>query len=161
MKQKLFAAAFALVLATSPVYAEDHHDDKDHGHKSTEAHDDHGHHDEKSHFSVAKPKDAAAAWSLLDQSALDAQKALDAKDTKTLHEAGEKLEVAVDALHDLANKGDAALDKSIDQLSDTVDNFHHAAEDNKATEASEALKLLSTQKESLRSIYKAAEAKNP
>lgn len=116
---------------------EDHADAKSHG-------DEQGHTDEASHFSIAKPENAESAASLLDQSLLDAKKALEGNDTNGLHEAGEKLEVASGALAEFS-KGNDKLTQALAQLSKTVDRFHHAAEDKDIAGAKESLQILEGQ----------------
>lgn len=157
MKQRLLLTTLGVLALSFPAYAEDGHghaDDKAHAHESSEAHGDgHGHDDGKPHFAVAKPDSAAAAWTLIDETIVAAQTAIEAGNAEALHESGEKFEAAVTALQDFSDKGNERLGQALGQLSKTVDRFHHAAEDNDKASASESLSLLTSQKDLVKTLY--------
>lgn len=160
---------FTGLLAFSiPVYAEDGHDhglEAGHAHEITEAHSDGHGHDEKPHFSVTKPETVDAAWAMIDETITSARQALKDNNADVLHEAGEKLAVALAALHDhpqAVKEGNGEkLTQALDQLAKTVDRFHHAAEDKKMAGAIEALDLLESQKVLVKSLYPRVEQVEP
>ncbi|WP_148260471.1 hypothetical protein [Micavibrio aeruginosavorus] len=157
MKRRLLLTTLSVLALSFPAYAEDGHghtDDKAHAHESSGAHSDgHGHDDGKPHFSVARPDSTEAAWNLMNETIIAAQKAIETDDANVLHESGEKLEAAIEALHGFADKGNERLGQALGQLTKTVDRFHHAAEDNDKAGASESLSLLVSQKDLVKSLY--------
>lgn len=156
----LLLAGIAFVALSAPVYAADgpdHVAEAGHAHEATEAHGDGHGHDEKPHFSVTKPKTVEAAWAMIDETVASARQALKDSNADILHEAGEKLAVAVSALHDhpqaVKEENSEKLTQALGQLTKTVDRFHHAAEDKNTAGATEALDLLESQKNLTRSLY--------
>lgn len=138
MSSKFLLTAFSVLALSSPALAAD----------------DHGHDDGAAHFSVEKPADASAAWTLLDSTIAAAQKAVAENNSNVLHESGEKLEAAVAALGDHADKGNQKLTQALEQLTKTVDRFHHAAEDNDKAGATESLEIMTAQRDLVKSLYK-------
>lgn len=145
----------AVMLAAFPAYAAD-----DHGHadEPAAAHShDADHANEANHFEFQKPATVTDAWAMLDEASAAANKAIEAKDAKSLHEAGEKLETAAGVLSEhpdaVAEENRQKLTTALEQLSKTVDRFHHAAEDNDLAGAAEALGLLDSQKMLVKSLY--------
>lgn len=156
----LLLAGVAFVTLSAPVYAAGGHDhgaEAGHAHESTEAHGDGHGHDEKPHFSVTKPETLDAAWAMVDENIVSARQAIKDSNADGLHEAGEKLAVAVAALHDhpqaVKEENGEKLTQALDQLTKTTDRFHHAAEDKNMAGATEALDLLEGQKNLTRSLY--------
>lgn len=156
----LLLTGIALAGISAPVYAADGHDhgaEAGHAHEATEAHDDGHGHDEKPHFSVTKPETVDAAWVMINETIASARQALKDNNPDVLHEAGEKLAAAVAALHDhpqaVKEENGEKLTQALDQLTKTVDRFHHAAEDKNMAGAAEALDLLESQKKLTRSLY--------
>lgn len=129
------------MLAATPAFAEDGHN----------------HANEENHFEFEKPATIEDAWTMLDAASAEAHKAIEAKDPKSLHETSEKLEAAVGVLNEhpdaVAEEKRENLKAGLNQLSKTVDRFHHAAEDNDIAGATEALELLESQKTLVRSLY--------
>lgn len=164
----LLLAGVAFVALSAPVYAEDGHDhgvEAGHAHEATEAHDDGHGHDEKPHFAVTKPETVEAAWTMIDETIASARQALKDNNADVLHEAGEKLAAAVAALHEhpqAVKEGNGEkLIQALDQLTKTVDRFHHAAEDKYTAGAIEALDLLEGQAGLVKSLYPAVEQVEP
>lgn len=164
----LLLTSIAFVALSAPVYAEEGHDhasETGHAHEATEAHGDGHGHDEKPHFSIKKPETVDAAWAMIDETIVSARQALKGNNSDALHEAGEKLAAAVTALHDhpqavKEEKGEK-LTQALDQLSKTVDRFHHAAEDKDTAGATEALDLLESQKSLVKTLYPSVEEISP
>lgn len=102
---------------------------------------------------------------MIDETIASAQQALKDNNADILHEAGEKLAAAVAALHDhpqAVKEGNSEkLTQALDQLTKTVDRFHHAAEDKNAVGATEALDLLESQKGLVKSLYPRVEQVKP
>lgn len=170
MKQykTILLAGIALVLLAAPVYAEEGHDHgtkAGHAHEATEAHGDGHGHDEKPHFEVAKPETVVAAWTMIDETIASARQALKDNNADALHESGEKLTAAIAALHDhpqaVKEENGEKLTQALDQITKTVDRFHHAAEDKKIADATEALDLLESQKGLVKSLYPTIEQVEP
>lgn len=163
--KKLLLATLAAVALSAPVYAADghgHEAGKGHAHEESAAHaDGHGHHDEKPHFNIAKPETEAAAWALIEETVVSAEKAIAAVDANALHESSEKLEVAVEALHGFAGKDNAKLTQALEQLSKSVDRFHHAAEDKDTAGATESLDFIKAQKDLVKTLSKPAVTNSP
>lgn len=164
----LLLAGIAFVALGTPVYAEEGHDhsaEAGHMHKATEAHSDGHGHDEKPHFAVTKPETVDAAWTMIDETIASARQVLKDNNTDMLHEAGEKLVAAVSALHDhpqaVKEENGEKLTQALDQLTKTVDRFHHAAEDKNSADATEALDLLESQKGLVQSLYPTVENMEP
>ena len=122
----LLLAGIAFVALSAPVYAEEGHD-------------------EKPHFSVTKPETVESAWAMIDETISTARQALKDNNADILHEAGEKLAAAVATLHDhpqaVKEENGEKLTQALDQLTKTVDRFHHAAEDKNTAGATETLDL--------------------
>ncbi len=156
----LLFAGIAFMALSAPVYAEEGHDhgaEAGHANEATEAHGDGHGHDEKPHFSVTKPETVEAAWAVIDETISSARQALKDNNTDALHEAGEKLAAAVAALHDdpqaVKEENGEKLIQALEQLTKTVDRFHHAAEDKDTAGATEALDLLESQVSLVKSLY--------
>ncbi len=156
----LLLASIAFVALSAPVYAEDDHDhsiETGHAHEATEAHGDGHGHDEKPHFSVTKPETVDAAWVMIDETIVSTRQALKDNNFDALHEAGEKLAAAVTALHDhpqaVKEENGERLAQALDQLTKTVDRFHHAAEDKNMAGATEAIDLLESQMSLVKLLY--------
>lgn len=158
MKHRLFKIIpLAAMLAVSPAFAEDGHN---HAHEPAAAHGhshDDGHAHGESHFKIEKPATVADAWAMLDAASADAQRAIEAKDAESLHESSEKMGAAVATLSENPNAvkegNKERATTTLEQLSKTIDRFHHAAEDNNLAGASEALELLNGQKALVKSLY--------
>lgn len=163
----LLLAGVAFVTLSAPVYAADGHDHGAEGHaaEASEAHSDGHGHDEKPHFSVTKPETVEAAWVMIDETIISARQALKDSNADVLHESGEKLEAAVSALHDhpqaVKEENGEKLTQALDQLTKTVDRFHHAAEDKNTAGAAEALDLLEGQTGLVKSLYPSVEEVSP
>lgn len=164
----LLLAGIAVVALSGPVYAEEGHDhgtEAGHAHEATEAHDDGHGHDEKPHFSVTKPETVEAAWAMIDETIASARQALKDNNADLLHEAGEKLAAAVAALHDhpqaVKEENGEKLTQALDQLTKTVDRFHHAAEDKNTAGATETLDLFESQSALVKSLYPSVEQMEP
>ena len=161
-KTTLLVTVFALGLAF-PAYAAGGHDHGAEGHatKAPKPHDDGHGHNEKPHFSITKPETVNEAWTMIDETIISARQALKDNKTDALHEAGEKLTVAVSALHDhpqAVKEGNSErLTQALGQLTKTVDRFHHATEDKDTVGATESLDLLESQKGLVKSLYPTAE----
>lgn len=156
----LLLVGITFVAMSAPVYAEEGHDhgtEAGHAHEATEAHDDGHGHDEKPHFAVTKPETVDTAWTMIDETIASARQALKDNNADVLHEAGEKLAAAVAALHDhpqaVKEENGEKLTQALDQITKTVDRFHHAAEDKNTAGATEALDLLESQLLLVRSLY--------
>lgn len=161
-------AGIAFAALSAPVYAAEGHDhgvEAGHAHEATEAHADGHGHDEKPHFSVEKPETSEAAWTMIDEAIASAQQALKDNNANVLHEAGEKLATAVAALHDhpqAVKEGNTEkLTQALDQMTKTVDRFHHAAEDKNIAGATQALELLESQKALTKSLYSPSSQATP
>ncbi|MBN8521627.1 MAG: hypothetical protein J0L77_07015 [Alphaproteobacteria bacterium] len=169
MKSKLLLTTMLVMALSAPAYAEEgygHGGDTGHAHESSPAHSDgHGHTDEKSHFNIQKPETVEAAWAMIDETIASSRQALKDHNADVLHEAGEKLASAVSALHDhpqaVKEENGEKLTQALDQLSKTVDRFHHAAEDKDVVGATESLDLLESQKELVKSLYSSVEQMEP
>ncbi|HRQ59962.1 MAG TPA: hypothetical protein PLO23_00340 [Alphaproteobacteria bacterium] len=164
MKSKLLLTTLSVLALSAPAYAEEGHDhanEKSHAHESSEAHSDGHGHDEKPHFAVAKPANVEAAWTLLDDTIVSSRKAIEANDSNALHESGEKLVAAVQALHDFSDTENTRVKQALEQLSKTADRFHHAAEDNDKAGAGESLELIVTQKDIVKSLYEQNTGETP
>jgi hypothetical protein len=155
----LLLAGIAFIALSVPVYAEEDHDhgaEAGQAHEATEAHGDGHGHDEKPHFSVTKPETVEAAWAMIDETISSARQALKDNNTDALHEAGEKLAAAVAALHDdpqaVKEENGEKLIQALEQLTKTVDRFHHAAEDKDTAGATEALDILESQVSLVKSL---------
>lgn len=164
----LLLTGIAFVGLSMPVYAADDHDhgaEAGHAHEAPEAHGDGHGHDEKPHFSVTKPETVDAAWAMINENIVSARQAIKDNNADGLHEAGEKLAAAVSALHDhpqaVKEENGQKLTQALDQLSKTVDRFHHAAEDKNTAGATEALDLLESQKSLVKSLYPSVEKMEP
>lgn len=164
----LLLTGIAFVGLSAPTYAADGHDhgaEAGHAHESTEAHNDGHGHDEKSHFSVTKPETVDAAWMMIDETIASARQALKDNNSDVLHEVGEKLAAAVAALHDhpqaVKEENGEKLTQVLDQLTKSADRFHHAAEVKNTAGATEALDLLESQKELVKSLYPSVEQMEP
>ncbi|MCL4678060.1 MAG: hypothetical protein KJ017_05625 [Alphaproteobacteria bacterium] len=169
----MFQSKFLVLTAVSvlslglPAYAADEHDHGAEGHAeaASEAHGDGHGHDEKPHFSVTKPATVEAAWAMVDETVLAARQAIKDNNADGLHQAGEKLAAAVAALHDhpqaVKEENGQKLTQALDQLSKTVDRFHHAAEDKNTAGATEALDLFESQKALVQSLYPSIENVEP
>lgn len=163
----LLLAGIAIVALSSPVYAADGHDHGAEGHvaETSEAHGDGHGHDEKPHFAVTKPETVDAAWAMIDETIASARQALKDNNADALHEAGEKLAAAVAALHDhpqaVKEENGKKMTQALDQLTKTVDRFHHAAEDKNTAGATEALDLFESQKDLVKSLYPTVEQVEP
>ena len=163
----LLLAGIAFVALSAPAYAAGGHGHgtEDHVSETSEAHGDGHGHDEKPHFAVTKPATVDAAWAMIDETIASAQQALKDNNADILHEAGEKLATAVAALHDhpqAVKEGNSEkLTQALDQLTKTVDRFHHAAEAKNTAGAAEALDLLESQKELVKSLYPTVEQVEP
>lgn len=164
----LLLAGIAFVALAAPVYAEEGHDhgtEAEHAHEATEAHGDGHGHNEKPHFAVTKPETVDAAWTMIDETITSARQALKDNNADVLHEAGEKLAAAVAALHDhpqaVKEENGEKLTQALDQITKTVDRFHHAAEDKNTAGAAEALDLLESQKGLVKSLYPSVEEVSP
>lgn len=94
---------------------------------------------------------------MIDETISSARQALKDNNTDALHEAGEKLAAAVAALHDdpqaVKEENGEKLIQALEQLTKTVDRFHHAAEDKDTAGATEALDLLESQVSLVKSLY--------
>jgi len=137
-----------------------HADHKGHTEEEKDKDDGHDHdksHVEKTHFEVDVPTSAEDAWIMLNQSIADARAAIKSKDTKALHQKSEKISAAVSALHDdpqaVKEEGGEKLTSALDQLSKTADRFHHVAEENNFTAASEVLDILDKQQTLTQTLY--------
>ena len=165
--KKLLLLSMATIALSSPAYAADGHDHGAEGHaaEASEAHGDGHGHDEKPHFSVTKPDTVDAAWAMINETIASARQALKDNNADALHEAGEKLAAAVSALHDhpqVVKEGNGEkLIQALDQLTKTVDRFHHAAEDKNVATATEALDLLESQTGLVKSLYPSVEQVEP
>lgn len=165
--QKLLLLSMATIALSAPVYAADGHDHgaEAHADEVSEAHGDGHGHDEKPHFSVTKPDTVDAAWTMINEAIASARQALKDNSADVLHEAGEKLTAAVAVLHDhpqAVKEGNGEkLTQALDQLTKTVDRFHHAAEDKNAATATEALDLLESQAGLIKSLYPSVEQVAP
>lgn len=165
--KKLLLLSMATIALSSPAYAADGHDHGAEGHaaEASEAHGDGHGHDEKPHFSVTKPDTVDAAWAMINETIASARQALKDNNADALHEAGEKLAAAVSALHDhpqAVKEGNGEkLTQALDQLTKTVDRFHHAAEDKNVATATEALDLLESQTGLVKSLYPSVEQVEP
>ncbi len=152
-KTTLLATALAIGLAF-PAYAAGGHDHGTEGHAAEARGDGH---DEKPHFALNKPETVEAAWAMIDETIVSARQALRDNNTDVLHESGEKLTVAVAGLQGqpqaVKEKNREKLASALDQLTKTVDRFHHAAEDKDTIGATEALDLLESQKLLVQSLY--------
>lgn len=163
----LLLAGIAFVALSASAYAADGHDHGAEGRASeaTEAHSDGHGHDEKPHFSVMKPETVDVAWTMIDETIASARQALKDNNSDVLHEAGEKMAAAVAALHDhpqaIKEGNGEKLTQALDQLTKTVDRFHHAAEDKNTAGATEALDLLEGQKNLIKSLYSSVEEVTP
>lgn len=161
MKSKLLLTALSVMALSAPAYAEEGHGhggDTGHAHESSPAHSDgHGHADEKPHFNIQKPETVEAAWAMIDETIAASRQALKDNNADVLHEAGEKLASAVSALHDhpqaVKEENGEKLTQALDQLSKTVDRFHHAAEDKDIAGTTELLDLLESQAGLMKSLY--------
>lgn len=157
-KKTLLVTALALGLAF-PAYAADGHGHgaESHATEAPEAHGDGHGHNEKPHFAITKPETVNAAWIMIDETIITARQALKDNKIDALHEAGEKLAVAVSTLHEhpqATKEGNGEkIIQALDQLTKTVDRFHHATEDKDTAGATEALDLLESQKGLVKSIY--------
>lgn len=155
-KKTLLATALAIGLAF-PAYAAGGHDHGTEGHAAEASEAPGDGHNEKPHFAVNKPETVQAAWAVIDETIVSARQALKDNNTDVLHESGEKLGVAVAALHDqpqaVKEENIEKLASALDQLTKTVDRFHHAAEDKDTVGATEALDLLENQKSLVQSLY--------
>ncbi len=165
--EKLLLLSMATIVLSAPAYAADGHDHGAEGHaaETSEAHGDGHGHDEKPHFSVTKPDTVDAAWAMINETIASARQALKDNNADALHEAGEKLAAAVAALHDhpqAVKEGNGEkLTQALDQLTKTVDRFHHAAEDKNTASATEALDLLESQTGLVKSLYPSVEQVEP
>ena len=164
----LLLAGIAFVALSAPVYAEEGHDhgaEAGHAHEATKAHSDGHGHDEKPHFSVTKPETVESAWGMIDETISTARQALKDNNADILHEAGEKLAAAVATLHDhpqaVKEENGEKLTQALDQLTKTVDRFHHAAEDKNTAGATETLDLFESQKGLVKSLYPSMEQVEP
>ena len=132
-KPFLLTALITVPMSIS-AYAEDGHAHAT-GEKPamSKEHNDGHDHDEKPHFNVQKPESVEAAWAMIDKVIAASRQALKDKKETNLHEFGEKLESAVATLHDhpqaVQDVDGKKLAQALDQLSKTVDRFHHATED--------------------------------
>lgn len=157
-KTTLLATALAIGL-TFPAYAAGGHDHGTEGHaaEASEAQGDGHGHDEKPHFAVNKPETVETAWAMIDETIVSARQTLKDNNADVLHEAGEKLAAAVAALHDypqsVKEENKEKLASALNQLTKTVDRFHHAAEDKDTAGVTEALDLLESQKVLVKSLY--------
>lgn len=133
-----------------------------HNHAHGEVHKEGGHshganHADEAHFEVEAPTSLEAAWNLLDQAITEAQSAINTQNSQALHEAGEKLSVAVSGLHkypQAVKEGSGEKWNSVlGQLSKTADRFHHIAEDNDLAAVTETLGILEGQISLIRSLY--------
>jgi hypothetical protein len=99
----------------------------------------HDHGKEAKHYKVTPPADIKAAWTLVTTKVAEAEKHLADKETETVHEIGEQLEVAVHVLQVQSEivTGDAKkrLASALTQLDKAIDGLHHAAEDKDAAQA--------------------------
>ncbi len=163
----LLLAGIAFVAFSTPVYAEEGHDHGAEGHTEavSEAHGDGHGHDEKPHFSVTKPDTVEGAWAMIDEIITAARQSLKDSNADVLHESGEKLAAAVSALHDhpqaVKEENGEKLTQALDQLTKTVDRFHHAAEDKNMAGATEALDLFESQSTLVKSLYPSVEKMEP
>lgn len=154
----LLLAGIAFATLSAPVYAADGHDHGTEGHatEASEAHSDGHGHDEKPHFEVSKPGTVEAAWVMIEETIVSARQALNDNNADVLHEAGEKLATAVATLRDhpqaVKEKNSEKLTQVLDQLTKTVDRFHHAAEDKDTAGATEALDILESQVSLVKSL---------
>lgn len=155
----LLLAGIAFVTISAPTYAAGDHDHgtESHATEAPETHGDGHGHNEKPHFAITKPETVNAAWIMIDETIITARQALKDNKIDALHEAGEKLAVAVSTLHEhpqATKEGNGEkIIQALDQLTKTVDRFHHATEDKDTAGATEALDLLESQKGLVKSIY--------
>ena len=169
MKKRLLLTTLSVLALSFPAYAEDdhgHEGDTGHAHESAPAHSDgHGHTDEKPHFNIQKPETVEAAWAMIDETIVASRQALKDNNADVLHEAGEKLANAISALHDhpqaVKEENGEKLTQALDQLSKTVDRFHHAAEDKDMAGTKDSLDLLESQKKLVQSLYPSLEQMEP
>lgn len=168
MKSKLLLTVLSVIALSAPAYAEEGHDhggNEGQAHESSSAHSDGHGHDEKPHFTVTKPETVEAAWTMIDKTIAECRQALKDNNTDALHEAGEKLATAVSTLHDhpqaVKEENGEKLTQVLDQLSKTVDRFHHAAEDKDMAGTAESLDLLESQKKLVQSLYPTVENVEP
>lgn len=157
-KTALLATTLTIGLAI-PAYAAGGHEQGTESHttEASKAHGDSHGNNEKPHFAVNKPETVETAWAMIDETIVSARQALKDNNIDVLHEAGEKLAAAVAALHDhpqaVKEVNGEKLTSALDQLTKTVDRFHHAAEDKDMVGATEALDLLENQKSLVQSLY--------
>lgn len=157
----LVLTAISVLSFSIHTYAADGHDHgaKGHAEAASKAHGDGHGHGEKPHFSITKPATAEAAWAMVDETILAARQSIKDNNADGLHQAGEKLAAALSALHDhpqAVKEGNGQkLTQALNQLSKTVDRFHHAAEDKNTAGATEALDLFESQKAVVKSLYPA------
>jgi hypothetical protein len=158
--------ALAIIVLSTSVYAADGHD---HGNENNAAPMgagslSHGH-DDKLHFSVKTPGTVEAAWTMIDDNIKISRRAIQDKDTNTLHEAGERLVTAVATLHDhpqaVKEENGRKLTQALDQISKTVDRFHHAMEDQNSAATSELIDLFQSQVDLVKSLYPSVESVEP
>jgi hypothetical protein len=158
-QSKLLVLTVVSVLSLGlPAYAADGHDHGTEGHaeSASEAHGDGHGHDEKPHFSVTKPDTVEGAWAMIDETITAARQSLKDSNADVLHESGEKLAAAVSALHDhpqaVKEENGEKLIQALEQLTKTVDRFHHAAEDKDTAGTTEALDILESQVSLVKSL---------
>jgi flagellin-specific chaperone FliS len=99
------------------------------------AQDKHDHaHDKEKHFNVTPPADIKAAWTLITAKTKEARQLLAEKKIEPLHEMTEHLEAAVHVLEEkstmVTGEKKRRLASALKQLDKSVDELHHAAEEN-------------------------------
>ncbi len=166
--RKLPTIALAAIVLSTSAYAADGHD---HGSENgttpvaVESHQDGHGHDDGAHFSIEKPDTVDEAWRMIDDTIKMTHQAIKDKNMNVLHEAGERLVSAVSALHDhpqaIKEENGQKLSQALDQLSKTVDRFHHATEDKNNAAIIELIDLFQSQVTLVKSLYPSVESVEP